>query len=70
MRSSLLIALPLLMLGACQDQADPCVGVSCATDRVCIAPERAATCVCADPAVEVDGGCVVQGSEGEGEGEG
>lgn len=58
--------LPLVLcLTACPDDDDPCAGVTCASDRICIALESGTQCVCADPAVEVDGECVEDGGEGE-----
>lgn len=62
MRRVLLIL--LLCLAACPDDRDPCEGVTCPRDRICIVLDSGATCVCADPAVELDGECV---DEGEGE---
>lgn len=58
----------LLLLGSCLSEQDPCDSVTCADDRVCVALQRGTICACADPAVDVDGVCVVEES-GEGEGE-
>ena len=62
------MAASMLLAGAgCVDLRDPCASTSCPDDRVCIAPAGGPRCVCADPAVEIDGECVVDGGEGEGE---
>lgn len=58
----------MLLAGSCLSEQDPCDGVTCAADRLCVALQRGTICACADPAVEVDGECVVEES-GEGEGE-
>lgn len=67
MLRALAVIVPLLLLATCLSEADPCDGVSCPEDRICIALQRGTTCACADPAVEVDGECVEDGAEGEGE---
>ncbi len=69
MRARIALTVTSMLLAACLSERDPCDGVSCPADRICIALERGTTCACADPAVEVDGACVVDEGEGEGEGE-
>lgn len=54
-------------LSACLSEGDPCEGVDCPEDRICIALSEGTHCACADPLVEVEGECVEEPAEGEGE---
>jgi hypothetical protein len=60
------VSLCMLALGvssSCVLADDPCEGVECDPDRICAVIDDEVRCLCADPAVEQNGVCVVPDEE-------